>query len=216
MEKQNYVWAVIYKWTNKINGKSYIGQTTREKLRYREHLYDRRVNKYFHNAIDKYGIENFEYSVLFKVHCPKEFAKEILDYNEKKYIKEYRTFGEGYNLTDGGDGSTHTPFSEEHKRKISIASLGHPYRGCGKGNFHFTEEQRKYLSEKAKGRKNEHSYRPVIMYDLNENPIREFKSITEARHFIDGDKLKNGSGHIGDVCSGKRKQCCGYKWRYKE
>lgn len=99
----NFVWGVIYKWTNKLNGKSYIGQTTREEARKYEHLHDTRFNPYFHNAVQKYGEDNFNYDVLLRVHCPKEFAKEILDYNEKKFIREYRTLDNGYNLTDGGD-----------------------------------------------------------------------------------------------------------------
>ena len=55
---------VVYCYTNKVNGKKYIG-ITKNKLakRHREHLFDsenNRDNVPFHNAISKYDIENFE------------------------------------------------------------------------------------------------------------------------------------------------------------
>ena len=49
----------IYKITNKVNGKSYIGQTRNTvEFRWRQH-YKAKDNKYFHRAIQKYGKENF-------------------------------------------------------------------------------------------------------------------------------------------------------------
>lgn len=54
---------IIYKATNTVNQKVYIGQTTRNfKKRQQEHLYDathNRDNLPFHNAIIKYGFEKF-------------------------------------------------------------------------------------------------------------------------------------------------------------
>lgn len=44
--------GVIYKWTNKINGKVYIGKTVDEIKRKSSHKKDRRYYSYFHNAID--------------------------------------------------------------------------------------------------------------------------------------------------------------------
>ena len=60
----------IYKFTNKINGKSYIGQSQDLETRYKTHL--RNFNKesasmyngLFYRAIRKYGIENFNYEIL--------------------------------------------------------------------------------------------------------------------------------------------------------
>ena len=60
--------GVVYMYTNKINGKSYIGQTWRESARRKEHKHvSNSADKYcfmFHFAIRKYGIDNFEYKVL--------------------------------------------------------------------------------------------------------------------------------------------------------
>lgn len=91
----------IYKVTNKVNGKSYIGQTRNTvEFRWRQH-YKAKDNKYFHRAIQKYGKENFEIITLEKCEVEKLNDREIF------YINKYDTFNNGYNLTKGD--STYTP-----------------------------------------------------------------------------------------------------------
>lgn len=86
----------IYKITNKVNGKSYIGQTRNTvEFRWRQH-YKAKDNKYFHRAIVKYGKENFEVETL------EECNVEDLNSREIYYISKYNTFENGYNLTKGG------------------------------------------------------------------------------------------------------------------
>lgn len=92
----------IYKITNKVNGKSYIGQTRNTvEFRWRQH-YKAKDNKYFHRAIQKYGKENFEVTTLEKCDVEKLNDREIY------YINKYNTFGDGYNLTKGGTAYTPT------------------------------------------------------------------------------------------------------------
>lgn len=91
--------GIIYKITNKVNGKSYIGQTRYTlEFRWRQHLH-KKDNTYFHNAIRKYGAENFSLEVLEE--CP------YFNLNEREifYIAKYDSFNSGYNLTIGGDGN---------------------------------------------------------------------------------------------------------------
>lgn len=94
----------IYKITNKINNKIYIGQSKNIEQRWKEHVrhskdkYSR--NKpYIHSAINKYGKDNFKFEVL------EECKFEELDEREKYYIAEYKSNvkGIGYNSTPGGD-----------------------------------------------------------------------------------------------------------------
>lgn len=88
----------IYKITNKVNGMSYIGQTrytVEFRWRQHQHKYD---NTYFHNAIHKYGAENFDVEIL------EECEVKELDSREIFYIAKYNTFEKGYNLTIGGGG----------------------------------------------------------------------------------------------------------------
>lgn len=91
--------GIIYKVTNKVNGKSYIGQTRYTlEFRWRQHLH-KRDNAYFHNAIKKYGAENFSLEILEECDVDQLNSREIF------YIAKYNTFEEGYNLTIGGDGN---------------------------------------------------------------------------------------------------------------
>lgn len=74
----------IYKITNLINNKIYIGQSVHIERRWSEHKSSVKTNKriyYLHKAMCKYGINNFKFEVL--VECP----KEDLDMLEIKYIK---------------------------------------------------------------------------------------------------------------------------------
>ena len=127
--------GIIYKATNKINGKSYVGQTIQGmKIRKHQHKCDS-DDTYFHRAIKKYKIDNFSWKIL--EHCG---SREELNEMEVHYIKQYNALKPGgYNLTCGGDSgfecSEETrlkisnalkgkPLSDETKRKLSIALSG--------------------------------------------------------------------------------------------
>lgn len=102
----------IYKWTNKINGKVYIGQTMNKngyKERWNQHIYNARYvsesNKnYFYRAIRKYGSEGFDKEILESVKSDsKSGLKEKLDKLEIYYIEKFDSFNNGYNSTLGGE-----------------------------------------------------------------------------------------------------------------
>lgn len=86
----------VYKLTNLINGKSYIGQTNNLERRFKEHLYDKRHGHPIHLALKKYGKENFSYEVLYH--------GENYNEEEKKWISYYETNNKdkGYNIAEGG------------------------------------------------------------------------------------------------------------------
>lgn len=93
----------IYKITNQVNGKVYIGQTRQSvESRWNQHKAKAKHhtdgNNYFHNAINKYGEEQFKVEVL------EECDFDKLDSREIYYIAKYNTFGDGYNTTIGGGG----------------------------------------------------------------------------------------------------------------
>jgi group I intron endonuclease len=91
--------GIIYKITNKVNNKVYIGQTRYTlEFRWRQHQH-KKDNTYFHNAIRKYGVDNFSIEIL------EECDVKDLNSREMFYIAKYDSFKNGYNLTIGGDGN---------------------------------------------------------------------------------------------------------------
>lgn len=90
----------IYCYRNKVNGKLYVGQAKNLRTRYLNFL--RVDSKYAGQVIDnarkKYGIDNFEYSIL--THCP----IDELNYWEAFYVERLKCVTpHGYNMTNGGD-----------------------------------------------------------------------------------------------------------------
>ena len=133
----------LYVITNTINGKQYIGIATEWKRRKIEH-YCGHGSKIVYAAIKKYGQEN----LIFRVLCEgsEEYVKEL----EPKAIAAYNTKApHGYNLTDGGEGSTGWCPGEETRRKMSERRRGE--KNAMYGRTHSTET-RKLISEKAIGR----------------------------------------------------------------
>lgn len=91
----------IYKVTNKITGKSYIGKTTKSlNERKRQHLkLSKTKNTHFLNALRSYGENNFNWDII-------DTAKTNDELNQKEiyWIKEYNSINNGYNMIDGGTG----------------------------------------------------------------------------------------------------------------
>ena len=99
--------GVIYIYTNKINGKVYIGQTIHEEERRKQHLYCYDKNP-FETAIKEEGINNFNYDVLYRVTgWNNKLISKVLDLMEEYYISYYDSTlsSKGYNVTIGGSHS---------------------------------------------------------------------------------------------------------------
>lgn len=123
----------IYKITNKLNDKVYIGQSVDINARWRQHI-NAKDNYAIHNAIKKYGKENFSFEILLE--CP----AEMLNVWERDMIALYDCISpNGYNLTEGGEGYK---CSEETRLKMSNIRKG----------IHLSEETRLKMSEVKKGR----------------------------------------------------------------
>jgi len=110
---------IIYKVTNKLDSKCYIGQSSfnlrKRKSEHEKNSKKKDVDTYFHRALKKHGIKNFKWKVLYKCDDRNE-----LDEAEVRFIKEFDSFGKnGYNLTKGGGGATGYEYSEEIREKIS-------------------------------------------------------------------------------------------------
>jgi group I intron endonuclease len=94
----------IYRITNVLSNKVYIGQTINEKRRWQAHKSyaknPERTGQYIHRAMKKYGTENFVYEVIATCR-----TQEEADESEMLLIKRYdsRNPTMGYNLAPGGD-----------------------------------------------------------------------------------------------------------------
>ena len=117
--------AGVYCIRNTINGKCYIGQSLKLRRRIFKHITNFKTSMYdapLYRAFNKYGLDKFEVIILNSftdTNNPK--LKDTLDELEKKYIKEYNSYGStGYNQTYGGDaGVSGLKMTDEQKATIS-------------------------------------------------------------------------------------------------
>lgn len=146
----------IYCVTCLVNGKQYIGQTSKTiEHRWRTHLSEANRHDYkFYRAIRKYGSENFRIEEIMWVEAPtKNTLKKKLNFLEQHFIQKFETRKHGYNSTDGGDGVLGMKLSEETKLKLRNAQLGlkRPDWVCKKiGKSHLGKKLPKETCEKIR------------------------------------------------------------------
>jgi len=114
----------IYKCTNNINEKVYIGYTHKSlEKRMIEHRSCSKNGSYYllHKALQKYGEDNFSWEIIFE----SKDKEHVLGKMESYFIKEHNSYfetGYGYNMTHGGQGGmTDKKHTTETKEKLKIA-----------------------------------------------------------------------------------------------
>jgi len=227
--------GVIYKTTNLINNKIYIGKRIFNKDKFFRNKYYG-SGKLLKEAINKYGLDSFNREVL------EEVDNYLLEEREIYWIKFYNSnnLEIGYNLTIGGNskyGRKVGSMSDHTKKKISesvskyLKENGHPFQ-----NKNHSDESKEKIRNKLIGRKlpEEHvkkvadshrgmKYNKPIKPDkikidqsikikqlsLNGDFIKEWSSMMEA-----SKELNINRSGISRACRGIYKQCGGYKWCY--
>lgn len=145
----------VYKVTNKVNGKLYIGQTSRgvekRKSAHVRNSFNEQSPDYdcaFHRAIRKHGPDSFTWEVLSVCTSIEESNKV-----ESQLIAEYNTcYGAGYNSNEGGGSGIGYKHSEEAKAKIkkAITERGNSeLLAWIKSNPDLVKENRKNAKRKA-------------------------------------------------------------------
>lgn len=203
---------IIYKATNKISGNCYIGKTEKPlEERKKQHFKKVRIKpkSIFHKALKSYGKENFEWKIIHKAN-----PDEDLDELEKKYIKEYNSFEDGYNMTEGGDGGDTISMKPKHLKKrqgakegnvpwnkgMDMKKAGYTYEHINPRTF--TEKQKKKHSELIKnskkfqeGIKNRKPAKQVSIKDNKGNVWnyqKDFVSYMKSEYGLSRYKIRKG------------------------
>ena len=114
--------GIIYKITNIVNNKVYIGKTleTMEK-RWKEHQKDssRFTDRPLYRAMNKYGLENFTIEIIDEPNI------DLLSERESYWIEYYKSYHHGYNATLGGDGRVLYDYQQIGRGIIGYFQMAH-------------------------------------------------------------------------------------------
>lgn len=209
--------SCVYKITNDVNNKVYIG-VTRFSLRKRwnEHLSDARrddrCNRPLYKAINKYGAEKFHISIIEKCN------DDVLFEREKFWIEKYGSYLDGYNATYGGQG----------KQCVDYDIIIHTYMRCNQVNEtakilgvdpytvrKALRENGIKITSSSDTFVKKHGLK-VKMFSMDGQFIKAFPSSHHAaRYVLDGKNVKSydsAAHHIADVCRGIRNSAYNHKW----
>ena len=164
----------IYKITNNINGKVYIGQSKNPQNRFKQHINDKKDSA-IHNAIKKYGEDNFSFEII-------EGPIENYNEREKYWIKLYNSYEEGYNMTPGGEEPPITNGEKSCLSKFSDELILSLQLDLINTNINYSELSEKYnidVSYITKINRGETRNNPQFVY-----PLSKSDNIAKSKDFL--------------------------------
>lgn len=225
---------VVYKVTNKTNGKVYIGKTYDLKKRKRAHIHDINNELPFHKALLKYGLDNFVWEIIDHAQNKKEIAQKEIYWIKKLNTCIYSKNSNGYNITIGGEGGVSwnsrpvvqfglngnyldefesgmcaSVLTGVDRKSIERCCMGGIKR-AGKFIWKYKANWNGENIEpykKPKSTKN----KKIIQLDLNGNFISEFNSLIEA-----SEKTDTCRTTISGCLAGTYLRANGFQWVYKK
>lgn len=207
----------IYKITNDINDKVYIGKTLSSiEERFKQHKKDSLKEleqiRPLYRAMRKYGIEKFHIEKVEE--CP----LEILSDREKYWIEFFSSYKNGYNATIGGDGKQLYNYDEIIKGFLSgklVYELAEEFECC-QDTIHAALNLANINSKTNANKKLE---KGIIAKDSNGNVLKTFNSRIEAVKWLQDNNYVSDSinrdnviAAIGRAANGKRKTAYKLIW----
>lgn len=188
----------IYKITNKLNNKAYIGQSKHIEQRWKEHQQLSRKSL-IHKAIEKYGINNFTFEIL------EECSVDELDEREIYWIKVYNTFENGYNLTRGGNSGFSYNIETVYQEYLKTNSMKQTAKNIGCHETTVRNILRVYGINKSEIQQEKivEQIDPITLEKIN-----TFKCLQDA-----ADSVGVCKSAISQAITGKHKSAGGYIWR---
>ena len=203
--------ALIYKITNLINDKIYVGKTTKTlEKRFQWHYIDSKKNKCknrpLYQDINKFGIDNFSIELL-------EEVENNPDEREIYWIDKLNSrIPNGYNIALGGEGKKLVTKEEENKiiELYNNNKTIEEIKVIVKRDLEtISNILKKHNISISKGW--EYAAKKIGQYDDNWNLISVYDNIKEVEKELSGG---NSHGHISECAKGKRKKAYGYHWKY--
>lgn len=225
----------VYKITNNITNKCYIGVSIHIEQRWKEHKNNKGSKKLYEDFL-KYGLDNFSFEII------EECTEEELYMKEVEWIDFYGSYENGYNQNPGGENNNlqailatrkniycydlngnfikayNSLMDAERDTGIPNTNISKAARGIDRvvaGGFQwryiYSDSIEPYKRTCRFKEKPIHNQKQVDQYDLENNYIQTFTSIKEAANTTGANY-----NSIGMVCNGKRKTAGGFLWKFHQ
>lgn len=202
----------IYKFTNLVNGKVYIGKTINSVTdRVSRHYHDAKNGSYtlFHRALRKYGEENFKVEVIFNT-----FAEDDLNHYEKHFISEYSSYvheGHGYNSTKGGEGFDSTTAKINAANRIKNGT--HPWLGSENNLNRFKQGTHPFQGEQGSARARTMALEQV---DNGVHPFQGERGRLRHKQLIENGTHHSLVEHVCPHCGKTGKSSAMLRWHFDQ
>lgn len=216
--------AYIYKITNQLNDKSYIGKTLKSSVekRWQEHLRDRlkrsEEKRPLYDAINKYGPEHFLIEEVEKCNIEEVNEKEIY------WINYYNTYYDGYNATKGGDGKSYLDYDliiSTYKKTQNIAETARILKYSRDSIKNILENNNIKIKPSQEIAKEKQGKKCKMISPKSGEVIKIFETLSDASRYLVENGMNNTTFEntlklLSKACNGKVKTAYKYIWQFTD
>lgn len=183
----------IYKITDTLNNKIYIGQSKEHTGRWKQHMYfakhPEKTGQYIHRAMNKYGVENFTYEIIdfaqnqWQADCIEDNLIALHNSRNKEY---------GYNLMRGGNltsGKDHPSYGKKQSAEIIEQRLA-------SSAWFFEQMKGNHTSPETEFKKG-HTFTPEMLQKMSQAKIGKptWNAGTKGKGVMKANKASFQPGH---------------------